>query len=257
MTLEGWQARLTQTVAREMRRHRDRQKLSAQQLADRTAELGMPIPRNVLANLESGRRDTVSAAEVLVLAAALGVAPMELICPVGYDEQVELLPGRMMDPLMASRWVDGELALDVTEPEAVFRQPVAGDESGTRLAEAHESYLDEVRKGEAEVARAVLDLDVADTAVAMAKAEAEDAAAHGEDPAFIAEITAEVDRRRETASALRTRLDYRTSLVEERLESAARSLRYIRGEMRRRGMLLPVLPPSLKGIADDANGDAG
>lgn len=69
-----------------------------QQLADRTAELGMPIPRSVLANLESGRRETVSAAEVVILAAALDIAPIELISPVGFDQQVEMLPGRMMDP---------------------------------------------------------------------------------------------------------------------------------------------------------------
>ena len=73
--------------------------MSVQKLADRTAELGMPIPRSVLANLESGRRDTVSVAEVLVLAAALDVAPVELICPVGFDKQMGMLPGRAVDPL--------------------------------------------------------------------------------------------------------------------------------------------------------------
>ena len=84
-----------------------------QKLADKTEELGMPIPRSVLANLESGRRDTVSVAEVLVLAAALDVAPIELICPVGFDKQTEMLPGRMMDPLSAMRWFTGEWKLDV------------------------------------------------------------------------------------------------------------------------------------------------
>ena len=85
-----------------------------QQLADQTAELGMPIPRSVLANLESGRRDTISVAEVLVLAAALDVAPIDLICPVGFDEQTEMLPGALMDPLSAMRWFTGEWKLDVS-----------------------------------------------------------------------------------------------------------------------------------------------
>ena len=57
--------------------------MSVQKLADVTDELGMPIPRSVLANLESGRRETVTVAEVLVLAAALDVAPIDLICPSG------------------------------------------------------------------------------------------------------------------------------------------------------------------------------
>lgn len=257
VTLEVWQEQLTRMVAREIRRHRDRRKLSAQQLADRTAELGSPVPRNVIANLESGRRDVITVAEVLVLAAALDVAPTELICPVGFDEQIELLPGRMMDPLQASRWVDGELALDVTGPEAAFRAPGAGDQSGTRLAEEHAGLLDEVRVNEAEVARCVLDLDVAETAVAMAKAEADDATAHGEDPAFIAEISAEVARRGETASVARAQLAYRTSAMENYREAASHGLRYIRAEMRRRGMLLPPLPPPLKDTIDDTDGDAG
>ena len=70
---DDWPARVAATVAREVRRYRESQrpKMSAQQLADRTAELGAPIPRSVLANLESGRRETVSVAEILVLAAAL------------------------------------------------------------------------------------------------------------------------------------------------------------------------------------------
>jgi transcriptional regulator with XRE-family HTH domain len=113
---DDWPARMARLVAREVRRHRDRRKMSAQQLADRTASLGMGIPRSVLANLESGRRDTVAVAEVLVLAAALGVAPVELFCPAGFDEEIEILPGRPLDPLLASRWVDGELQIDLSRP---------------------------------------------------------------------------------------------------------------------------------------------
>lgn len=251
-----WQERLARIVGREVLRHRHRRKLSAQQLADRTAELGMPVPRSVLADLEAGKRDTIAAAEVLVLAAALGVAPTELICPVGFDEQIELLPGRMMDPLQAARWVDGELALDVTGPEPVFRAPDAGDESGTRIAEAHASLLDEVRVHEAEIARCVRDLDVAETALRMAAAEAADATAHKESPAFLAELEAEIAKRRQTAAVARDQLAYRTSVAERYQETASQTLRYIRAEMRRRGMILPALPPSLKDPADDMDGHA-
>src|SRR6516162_8256956 len=138
MTQNGdWPTRAAQLVAREVRRYREAQRprMSTQKLADRTAELGMEIPRSVLANLESGRRETVTVPEILVLAAALQVAPVELLCPVGFDEQLEILPGHMMDPLSASRWVDGELVLDVTGSSPVLRAPAAGEESSTRLAE--------------------------------------------------------------------------------------------------------------------------
>jgi transcriptional regulator with XRE-family HTH domain len=87
-----------------------------QQLADRTDVLGMPIPQSVLANLESGRRETVSIAEVLVLAAALDVSPMELLCPVGFDKETEILPGHAIDPLTVRRWITGMLKLDVEAP---------------------------------------------------------------------------------------------------------------------------------------------
>ena len=68
---DGWPARMAHLVAGEVRRYRERQqpRMSAQQLSDRTGELGMLSPRSVLANLESGRRETVSAAEIMVLAA--------------------------------------------------------------------------------------------------------------------------------------------------------------------------------------------
>ncbi len=45
--------------------------MSAQDLADRCAEIGHPIPRNVIANMESGRRATLPLVDVLVLAEAL------------------------------------------------------------------------------------------------------------------------------------------------------------------------------------------
>jgi len=134
---EDWQVRTARLVAREVRRYREnrRPKMSAQQLADRTAELGMPIPRSVLANLESGRRETVSVAEVLVLAAALGVSPIELMCPVGFDEKAEMLPGRMMDPREAMRWFTGEMKLEITEATTTLRPPGTEERSSTYLVE--------------------------------------------------------------------------------------------------------------------------
>ena len=72
-----------------------------QKLADRTDELGMPIQRSVLANFESGRRETVSVAELIILARALEVAPLELLIPAG---GVEMTPGVTWSPQDASQW---------------------------------------------------------------------------------------------------------------------------------------------------------
>lgn len=85
--------------------------MSAQQLADECARLGHPgLQRTVISNLENGRRRDVSVADVLVLAAALEVAPAALVFPVGYAAEVECLPGRTSPPLEAADWFAGAAA---------------------------------------------------------------------------------------------------------------------------------------------------
>jgi transcriptional regulator with XRE-family HTH domain len=99
---------MSRTIAGEVRRHRRARGMSAQNLADRCAELGITsLPRSVIANLENGRRGNVTFAEVLVLAAALNVAPAVLAFPVGHAETVEYLPGETAPPLDALDWFNG------------------------------------------------------------------------------------------------------------------------------------------------------
>jgi transcriptional regulator with XRE-family HTH domain len=103
-----WSARLALAVAGEVRRHRQAKGWSAQQLSERCAEVGMPIQRSVLANMESGRRTTVTIAEILVLAAALEIPPVSLIYPVGYEVTFEGLPGAVRDTYEWAFWMTGE-----------------------------------------------------------------------------------------------------------------------------------------------------
>lgn len=118
MSQEDWPARLARIVATEVKRYRRERGLTAQQLADRCAELGVAFPRAVLANFESGRRPTVSIAELLVLAAALDVPPMLLLVPLGRVDMVEILPGRLLPPRRALGWLDGEESFDLEANEA-------------------------------------------------------------------------------------------------------------------------------------------
>lgn len=106
-----WPAELSAAIAAEVRRHRLAKGMSAQQLSDACAALGMAIPRSVLSNLENGRRESVSVAEVLVLAAALGVPPAALIFPVGYATKAHPLPGIAAHPMDAVFWFAGEASL--------------------------------------------------------------------------------------------------------------------------------------------------
>jgi hypothetical protein len=61
----------------------------------------------VIANLENNRRDTVSVAEVLILAAALDVPPIMLITAVGQDDSVEILPNLEISTWKARGWILG------------------------------------------------------------------------------------------------------------------------------------------------------
>ncbi len=71
---------------------------SAQELADRCEQLGHPIPRNVIANMESGRRANLPLVDVMVLAAALETYPVCLIFPVGFVEKTQELPFQPLVP---------------------------------------------------------------------------------------------------------------------------------------------------------------
>jgi len=85
-TTGTWEPTPTQVVAQRVRELRTRHGWSAQALADRCADAGMPhLVRDVLANLEAGRRETVTIDEVMVLAYVLDVAPVDLFVPPSTD----------------------------------------------------------------------------------------------------------------------------------------------------------------------------
>jgi hypothetical protein len=79
--------------------------------------LGYPIPRTVLANLETGRRSLVSLAEIFVIAQALDVAPVSLIFPLGTATDVQLRPGKDTPTWEAMTWFAGELPAKEDPPE--------------------------------------------------------------------------------------------------------------------------------------------
>ncbi|WP_406219412.1 helix-turn-helix domain-containing protein [Streptomyces decoyicus] len=93
-----WEDRIKANVAGEVRRRRKEMGWSAQDLADQCERLGHPIPRNVIANMESGRRASLPLVDVIVLAAALETYPACLIFPVGYVDQTQELPFQDLVP---------------------------------------------------------------------------------------------------------------------------------------------------------------
>jgi hypothetical protein len=78
--------------------------VSAKVLSNRTADLGFEIPRNTITNLENGRKESVPVHEVAVLAAALGIAPADLLLPVATEESVSVLPETTGSTVQSGNW---------------------------------------------------------------------------------------------------------------------------------------------------------
>lgn len=116
---QDWPRWVTMLVATQIKSVRGWRNMSAQQLADRCAQLGMPIARSVLANLESGRRTSITLPEILILARALGVSPLTLCIPVGAVDTYLPTPGEQLDPWDAAKWFTGEAPFPGEVPGAL------------------------------------------------------------------------------------------------------------------------------------------
>ncbi|MEU6944261.1 helix-turn-helix domain-containing protein [Streptomyces sp. NPDC046316] len=266
-TESAWSERLALSIAKEVRRHRQAQGLSAQQLSDRCADLGMPVQRSVLANLESGRRSTVTVAEVIVLAAALRIAPAELVFPVGYEEKVEVLPGYERTPLTGLEWFAGQGSVSGTpEPDPGLTPIRAARTHGRVVRIMHRKLSDRMRmRGQLvevsdrrEVLRARLEaLREERTSLEAAVHERTDGlwgVPLAERPPLTPE---EVDQRerlqrvREEERSVRAALQEiqflagQISAIDKELERYADALRRLRNEIEENGWLAPRLPDDL------------
>lgn len=144
-----WPARIAKVIAGEVKRYRHERGLSAQQLAERCAALGAEFPRAVLANLETGRRETVSVAEVLVLAQALDISPMLLIVPLGRHATAEILPDVEMQAWDATRWIGGTAKLS-NQPGQGLQVGAADDDSVIVQFHYHDQLVEDWRESAGE-----------------------------------------------------------------------------------------------------------
>lgn len=98
----------TEHFAKAVKVFRRRKDWSQPELAQRCAAAGLDWNRSIVANVEAGRRDSVSIQELLTLAFVLGVPPALLLFPVGSPVAVEVMPGKAAPPWDALRWFAGE-----------------------------------------------------------------------------------------------------------------------------------------------------
>jgi transcriptional regulator with XRE-family HTH domain len=147
---------VVKVIAERMRKYRRGRDWSGQKLADEVTRLGVRWDRSIVANLENGRRGTVSVQELVALSRALDVSPLLLALPLGDAPTVELLPGWPVVTWEAARWWRGDSAFlddDVETPgadelrwfldhDAMVKAVLHGLQTETGLAE---TWLDNLR----------------------------------------------------------------------------------------------------------------
>jgi transcriptional regulator with XRE-family HTH domain len=109
---KAWQLELSARVGKAVKMRRNALKLTAQQLAQRTAEIGYPVTRVTISKIESNvRAGKFDVAEWLVLAQALEIAPALMLFPDYPDGPVHGLPGNERRSVEAVWWISGTHAL--------------------------------------------------------------------------------------------------------------------------------------------------
>lgn len=136
--------------------------MSAQDLADACADLGHPIPRNVIANMESGRRATLPLVDVMVLAQALHTNPICLIYPIGYVAEIQRLPYEdRIAPWEAMRWFTAQDSGYLADHDMLRYQrehiEALGEARSAMASERYARYAVETARNAAERAEALRD----------------------------------------------------------------------------------------------------
>lgn len=93
-----------------LRDARKERRWSAQEVADRCAEAGMPsLDRSAIANIERGRRQRIGVDEWLVLAYVLGIPPLTMLIELAGPSEAEISPNVVIGTEQALRWLLGEM----------------------------------------------------------------------------------------------------------------------------------------------------
>ncbi len=104
-----WAEDLVRRIAGEIQRLRGtdlgerERKRTGQWLSDRTDELGYRVSRTTISEIENSGRKSLSVAELVVLAEAVGVDPLSVLYPGPPDQLVEYLPGEWVTTAEAKR----------------------------------------------------------------------------------------------------------------------------------------------------------
>lgn len=146
LAVSTWGEDTVQRAATEIRRRRTQLGLSAQTLSDRTAELGHPVSRTTISDLELGRRgERLLVPDLIVLAAALGTSPGALLYPDVPHGPVEVLPGVSGTSVTSARWLGtGQIIHGFGATSPMVWDSGDGDNEAVALSHALERVLVDV-----------------------------------------------------------------------------------------------------------------
>lgn len=109
-TAKAWQSSIAGRFGEAVAALRKERGIKAAELADRTRELGYPIHRVAITKIETNSRGgKLDLAEVITLALALGVPPVQLIYPDLPGGAAEVWPGHGTLDIHALQWFSGEI----------------------------------------------------------------------------------------------------------------------------------------------------
>ncbi|OEV03822.1 hypothetical protein AN219_37745 [Streptomyces nanshensis] len=119
-------------IARRVKELRNRSGYTAEQLASKLNDEGVPWERATVTKLETGRRQNVTAGELLALAKVLNVSLVNLLVPLEDGQPYNVTPKTTVDAKSARAWIRGSRPLPDMDVR-VFRTEVPLQElSGKR-----------------------------------------------------------------------------------------------------------------------------
>lgn len=105
-----WDQALAKRIGEAVKHRRNELGWPQQRLAEVTARLGYPLTGVVISQIETNARGgRVDVAEIVVLAAAMFVPPVQLLYPDLVDGTVDLLPGCTTSSIRAVEWFSGNV----------------------------------------------------------------------------------------------------------------------------------------------------
>lgn len=109
------------TIARRVKEIRGRRGWTAADLGERLKSHNVKWDRFTVANLENGKRQSVSVVELLALARVLDVSPVNLLVP-GDDSLYAVTPTSAYDSDQVRAWVRGDEPLPDTDEQIFFTE---------------------------------------------------------------------------------------------------------------------------------------